>query len=258
VGIGRPWKAVLLVGVGAAGGGAALAVASVPDSTGVIHACYQVTSAGSTVPATNPSNLRIIDPGANQHCNTTPGLTPALENTVAWNIAGPPGTPGAPGAPGRSVTIAGGHTLTISGGQVITVGQAPGVTIKPPAFGGHTVATLTLSGGVDLTSGVLSYGLTASHGSQSTGRAGKVQVHEFQITRATDKASAKLALACANGTHIKKVVLTLRKGGKTYLTYTMSDVLVSSFQGGSNPHDQQPAESISFNFTKIEIKYTKQ
>jgi Type VI secretion system effector, Hcp len=237
VGIGRPWKAVLLVAVGAAGGGAALAVASVPDSSGVIHACYGVSAAGSTVPSTSAGNLRIIDPSANQHCNTTPGLTPAFENTIAWNTAGPPGTPGAPGAPGapgRSVTIAGGNTLTISGGQVITVGQSPGVTIKSPAFGGHAVATLTLSGGVDLTTDVRSYGLTNTHfgsGGGTGAGARKVQIHEFQITR---------------------------KGGKTYLTYTLSDGLVSSFQGGSNPHDQQPAESISFNFTKIEIQYIKQ
>ena len=50
MGIGRVTKGALLLAVGAAGGGAAIAVAGVPDSTGGVHACYPVTSAGSTVP----------------------------------------------------------------------------------------------------------------------------------------------------------------------------------------------------------------
>ena len=40
------------------------------------------------------------------------------------------------------------------------------------------------------------------------------------------------------------------------MPYTLSDGLVSSFQGGSNPHGGQPAENLSFNYTKIDIKYT--
>jgi hypothetical protein len=239
------------VAIGAAGGAAALAVASVPDSTGVVHACYPVTAPGSPVPATTATtNLRIIDPSANQQCRTAAGVPGGPENTINWNTAGPPGAPGAPGAPGRSVTIAGGNTFTVSGGQVITVGRAPGVTINPPAFGGKAVATLTLSGNVSLTTNVLSFSLATSHG------AGKVKFNDFQITRTTDKASPKLALACATGTHIKKAVLTVRKAGKAFVTYTLSDSVISSLQSGTHGRGDQPVESLSLNYTKIKIEYT--
>ncbi|MFL5828337.1 MAG: Hcp family type VI secretion system effector [Solirubrobacteraceae bacterium] len=248
MGIGRPWKAVLLVTIGAAGGAAALAVASVPDPSGVIHACVATTASNGRPTTTTGANLRIIDPSAGQSCTNAAGAAPA-EASIAWNTAGPPGAPGAAGAPGRSVTIAGGNTFTISGGQVITVGKAPGVTINPPAFGGKAVATLTLSGNISLTTNVLSFSLATSHG------AGKVKFNEFQITRTTDKASPKLALACATGTHIKKAVLTVRKG-KAFVTYTLTDSVISSLQSGTHGRGDQPVESLSFNYAKINIEYT--
>jgi hypothetical protein len=53
---------LLLLAVGAARGGAALAVASVPDSNGVIHACYAVQTingvAGSTAVPAQTATLR--------------------------------------------------------------------------------------------------------------------------------------------------------------------------------------------------------
>ena len=99
MGTGTPWKAVLLLAAGAVGGAAAVAVASVPDSGGVIHACVALQT-GSTLPTTT-ANLRVID--GTQKCATTslPGGPPATEGTVEWNIKGPTGAPGQPGAPGR-------------------------------------------------------------------------------------------------------------------------------------------------------------
>jgi type VI secretion system secreted protein Hcp len=105
---------------------------------------------------------------------------------------------------------------------------------------------------------VLSYSL-GTHQSGGGAGVGKVKVNEFTITRTSDKASAKLLLACANGSHIKKAVLTLRKAGGVYLTYTLKDSLISAFQGGSNSHgDLKPVETISLNYTKLEVKYTSQ
>jgi type VI secretion system secreted protein Hcp len=49
----------------------------------------------------------------------------------------------------------------------------------------------------------------------------------------------------------------VRKADKPYLTITLSDVLVSSYQEG-NGGGGKPTESISLNFTKIEFKYAKQ
>jgi type VI protein secretion system component Hcp len=54
-------------------------------------------------------------------------------------------------------------------------------------------------------------------------------------------------LACAEGEHIKKAVLTCRKAGKEqqeFLKVTMSDVLVSSYQtSGSANGDEVPTTS---------------
>lgn len=92
--------------------------------------------------------------------------------------------------------------------------------------------------------------------------AGKVQMGDFHFVMKTSKASPKLFLACANGEHIKKAVLTCRKAGKDqqeYLKWTFSDLLISSFQtGGSASSDVVPLDQISFNFTEAQIEYKEQ
>ena len=101
-----------------------------------------------------------------------------------------------------------------------------------------------------------------SHSSGGGGGAGKVVMQDFHFTMNTNKASPKLFLACANGEHIKSAKLTCRKAGKDqqeYLSWTFSDLLVSSYQtGGSGGNGVLPVDSISLNFTKVEIGYKMQ
>jgi type VI secretion system secreted protein Hcp len=101
-----------------------------------------------------------------------------------------------------------------------------------------------------------------SHSAGGGGGAGKVVMQDFNFTMHTNKASAKLFLACANGEHIKSAVLTCRKAGKEqqeFLKWTFSDLLVSSYQtGGSDAGGVLPVDSISLNFTKVEIGYKPQ
>jgi type VI secretion system secreted protein Hcp len=101
---------------------------------------------------------------------------------------------------------------------------------------------------------------TSGHG--GGGGAGKVQMQDFHFAMKNSKASPKLFLACAEGAHIKKAVLTVRKAGKSqqdYLVWTMTDLLVSSFQtSGHGSSDTIPMDSISFNFSKIEMEYKEQ
>ena len=101
---------------------------------------------------------------------------------------------------------------------------------------------------------------TFAHG--GGGGAGKVSVQDFHFTHKVNKASPKLFLACCTGQHIKKAVLTARKAGGTqqeYLTYTMSDLLVSSYQtAGHGASEITPVEQCSINFAKIEMKYQMQ
>jgi type VI secretion system secreted protein Hcp len=257
----RVWKAGLLIAVGIAGGATAVAVASVPDSNGVIHACYQVDKAGSTVPATSTGNLRIIDPSAGQTCNTVSASgAPGTEATIAWNQTGPPGPegPAGPQGPaGKSVTIAGGNTLTI-GGSVVTVGAPSGVTISVPAVGPNSraIGTATVGGLGSFT--ILSLSLGTSNPTAVTGNAAsRARISDIVITKSVDKSSPSLQRACVNGTHFPKVTIELRKGGKVYLTYTLKDVLVSSFDV-SGHGNANPTETVSFSYAKLAIVYTKQ
>src|SRR5215207_1300961 len=85
---------------------------------------------------------------------------------------------------------------------------------------------------------------TGTHGAGGGGGAGKVQMQDFHFVMKAGKASPKLFLACAEGEHIKKAVLTCRKAGKeqqAFLEVTMSDVLISSYQtSGSSHGDEVP------------------
>jgi type VI secretion system secreted protein Hcp len=91
--------------------------------------------------------------------------------------------------------------------------------------------------------------------------AGKAQMQDFSFVMLVNKASPKLMLACANGQHIPKAVLTCRKAGKDqqeYLKYTFTDVLVSSYGTGGSGGEVIPVDQISLNYTKIEYEYKEQ
>ncbi len=92
--------------------------------------------------------------------------------------------------------------------------------------------------------------------------AGKVHMNDFNFMMAVNKSSPKLFLACASGQHIKTAVLTCRKAGKDqqeFLKYTMTDLLVSSYQtGGSGGSSEIPSDQVSLNFSKLETSYQAQ
>lgn len=100
---------------------------------------------------------------------------------------------------------------------------------------------------------------SAGHGGGSG--VGKVQVHDFQCAKYFDKSSPKLFEACATGKHTPKVVLTCRKAGgaqQEYMKVTFSEVIVSSIQDSGSGGDSLPTESVTLNFSKIEIEYKPQ
>jgi type VI secretion system secreted protein Hcp len=91
------------------------------------------------------------------------------------------------------------------------------------------------------------------------GGAGKVSMHDFHFTMKMNKATPKLMLACATGEHIKKAVMIARKAGKEqqeYMKIVLSDFLVANYQTGGS--SEEPIESISINFAKIEMEYKPQ
>jgi type VI secretion system secreted protein Hcp len=100
------------------------------------------------------------------------------------------------------------------------------------------------------------------HGGGTGAGAGRVQMQDFNFTTRLSKASPNLMLACASGKHLGSAVLSGRRAGKAqgdFLTFSLSDVLVSSYQtGGAEAGDVIPFDSVSLNFSKIQIEYKEQ
>jgi type VI secretion system secreted protein Hcp len=99
-------------------------------------------------------------------------------------------------------------------------------------------------------------------GASGGGRgAGKVTMQDFMFTMRANKASPKLALACATGQHVPEAVLTLRKAGgeqQEYFKILLKECLVTSFSTGGSAGDEVPMDQFSLNFTKIEWEYKPQ
>jgi len=79
---------------------------------------------------------------------------------------------------------------------------------------------------------------------------GKRQHKPFVVTKSVDKASPKLAEACANGTVMKEVEI-----GEGGTRYKLKDVIITSIQSSSG--GDRPMESLSLNYEKIEVTYDK-
>ena len=109
----------------------------------------------------------------------------------------------------------------------------------------------------------LSFGVTntgTTH--QATGGgAGKSNVSDITFTHHVDSASPNLYLSCCNGAHFDKATFTLRKSGGdalVYLTVDLTDMIVSSvfYSGGAG--EELITETVSVNFTSINLSYQAQ
>lgn len=117
-------------------------------------------------------------------------------------------------------------------------------------------------GGIDVLA--YSWGLSQS-GTAHTGGgsgSGKVSCQDISCTKYVDQATNLLMMHCMTGKHIPEVTLVVRKAGGDspleYMTYKLSNVLVSSqSQGGSGGEDRL-TENLSLNFQKIEFIYKVQ
>ncbi len=101
-----------------------------------------------------------------------------------------------------------------------------------------------------------------AHSSGGGGGAGKVSFQDLHCTTHVNKSSPMLMMHCANGQHIKKATLFVRKAGKEqheYYKVTLEDIVVSSYQtGGHAGGDSIPTDQFSLNFTKIKFEYAPQ
>lgn len=130
------------------------------------------------------------------------------------------------------------------------------------------------------------WGETNAGSGASAGRgggAGRVSFQDFHFSSSTNKASPNIMLACASGKHISTATLSLAHstdaagsaaGSPDFLKYTLSNVLVSSYQTGGTLRDdgtyspigtngdgltgELPVEQFTLNFAKIDFAFTSQ
>jgi len=88
--------------------------------------------------------------------------------------------------------------------------------------------------------------------------AGKVNMHDISVSKRTDTSSADLFLKTCNGKHYDDATIVARKAGEKpveFLKIKLTQVLVTSYQLGGSHGDDTPTESITLNFTKINMDY---
>jgi type VI secretion system secreted protein Hcp len=108
-----------------------------------------------------------------------------------------------------------------------------------------------------------SWGISNTGSAQyGTGQgAGICSVQDINFTHYIDKASAALIEKCADGTHIKKAKLIVRKAGGTaleYVTMELEDLLVTHVSTGGSHGEDMLTENVTLNFAKFKFHYTPQ
>jgi type VI secretion system secreted protein Hcp len=94
-------------------------------------------------------------------------------------------------------------------------------------------------------------------GSAQNREASEPAISEVTLTKKMDRASANLFKEACTGNAGKKVTIdlvTTSSPGLTYMTYELTNALVSGYSVSTG--GDRPSESVSLNFTKIEMKYT--
>ena len=89
---------------------------------------------------------------------------------------------------------------------------------------------------------------------------GETTLGDIVCSRQLDKSSTKLQEACANGTFFKEVEIhfcsTLKNKQEPYLTYKLSNVVISSYSfHGNSSGSPLPSEQITLGYTNVEWNY---
>jgi hypothetical protein len=236
----RHWKVVVVIAVAALAGGATFAVASVPDSSGVIHLCYVVTKPANgepPVPITTAPNVTVIDPSAGQSCSdiktsdTYSEQPLTLDQTGAQGPAGVNGAPGAQGPAGPQGLA--GLTTTVRTLSTVVVGQ---VTLKRPAQGKVGKAPASLS--FDALSVALDN--QSKHGS-------------ITIVKQVDASSPQLLQAMAARSVFPSAAILLDgPNSKPTVRYTLTNVVIarSEISGAGSVATQ----SLTLDYQKVEVQ----
>jgi type VI secretion system secreted protein Hcp len=225
----------------ALGAGAAVALADFTDADGTIHACIN--------PDSNPPGaVRIVDAAA-----------PAClgnETPISWNQQGPPGPQGDPGPPADTSTDSSSSTTSTDTFSTPTQAGGPSADmfLKLDGIPGSSTDDKH-KGEID----VSSFAFALGHGGDGTGTSGvaatstgspsaKARLQTLRIDKVYDAASPKLFRAAATGQHIRSAVLSFRRtndsGDLEFLTYTLTDVQVTSYDQGGKDGDARDLGSL--------------
>ncbi|RYG91401.1 type VI secretion system tube protein Hcp [Loktanella sp. IMCC34160] len=95
------------------------------------------------------------------------------------------------------------------------------------------------------------------------GGGGKVSVQDLNVTKFVDASTHDLIKHVCNGKHIPTAELIVMKAGGdapvVYWKMVLTDLIITSYQTqGSQDGLDRISESISINFAKFEVTYTKQ
>ena len=93
------------------------------------------------------------------------------------------------------------------------------------------------------------------------GGSGKANFQDLSFTKWIDKSSPKLMFGCASGQRIPKATLVVRKAGDTqfeYLTYELTDLIVTSVSTGGSGGEDRLTENVTLNFAQIKVTYNEQ
>jgi type VI secretion system secreted protein Hcp len=108
-----------------------------------------------------------------------------------------------------------------------------------------------------------SFGVTnaGTGGSNLGSGGGRSNIQDMHFTKVVDGSSPNLFLACATGKHFDTATVTVRRAGETpqeYLVYKLTEVFVSSISTSGHEGGGIAQESVSLNFSKVELNYTPQ
>ncbi len=104
---------------------------------------------------------------------------------------------------------------------------------------------------------------TVSSTASSAGGASaeRADFQDFSFSKQIDKASPKLALACADGTHIDTIMVELCRSGTDkikFMEYKLTNCIISGVTTNGNDGGELPTENVNINFGKVEWSYTQQ
>jgi type VI secretion system secreted protein Hcp len=149
-------------------------------------------------------------------------------------------------------------TLVLIAVLVAPPARALDMFLDIPGIPGESTTSLPLNQ-IDVLA--WSWGMSNPGSAQIGGGGGAVKANfqDLSLTKYVDKASPLLMLRCANGAHISKVTLYVRKAGSKptdYIKIIMTEVLVTSVSTGGSGGEDRLTENISLNFAQVEFDYT--